>query len=242
MPDDENKQTPPQLSSFENFQKIAELSKDNPGLLAALAKVQSRPPGRPKEKIDSHRNYPYYKKSYAERIAPVLDAMMVDGEDRMFRFSKYPSVKAMTLKNLVDQAWLYLRENADPDGRYQALRNRTIVRKEDAGVSIRFRGLTEEEGDPFEADKIAPERITYFVKDVEIFSRMSKKGEHKKWSGLIITELDRTRLAELFEGRSDFAVNIGDTFVEVVNIGDEIDSIEKELLEGAGDDIEEAGP
>lgn len=131
------------MSNDTSKQKVEERLKQvfaNPQTAAAVADVlvRNKPPGWSRRSCA-----PYYKERYALEMKDVLDGMMADRKDRVYRYDEFLAKFGVSKESLylrVNQSLRYLLENMDDDdhtyGRFQEMI--TITRERNIGICIRF--------------------------------------------------------------------------------------------------------
>jgi len=107
---------------------------------------------------------PYYKEKFAERIKPVVDAMLKDKQARIVLYTDYPSVSRTTLYLQQQQAIKWLSDHVDA---YSGIANKMSASKGKTGVVLRYFPQGIDETGPIRAHKVdVEETIDLPVTDV----------------------------------------------------------------------------
>jgi len=141
--------SPAQVDKF--FDDLKQVANGNPLIKAKLAaaidmdvkKASKRPPH-----WDVRSNVPYYKEIWARELLPLLDAMLVDGQDKEVLFSSYPALKKRTLYAKINQSWLYILDHLDPEQKY--VRQRATCEARITKTGIKFFILNPDASKPLE--------------------------------------------------------------------------------------------
>jgi len=143
--------------------------------------------GEPKQKPGFKRNGTYYQQHFAEELIPILTAMLEDGQDRMYRYSKFPHLSKQSIFLKISQAYLFLMDELDHTRQWTKMRADLVIRKEPAGVAIRWRkNLRDTLGEP---DIVKPEEetLTWRAK-LDKFLTEAPDGSKFHEKGLVMTE------------------------------------------------------
>lgn len=130
---------------------IREFLESNPDILEEYLK-QNRELITP-TKWSAASNATYFREKYALELQPVLDAMMDDRKNRIFRYSNYRSMQPSSLRMRIDQAWRYLSTFKDPEGKYKAFRKEVDIRRGENGIVVTI--IEEGVIDPMKADLLS---------------------------------------------------------------------------------------
>lgn len=185
---------PPETDTLAKMQElVAPLT--NPELRKKLyAAVDGEPPHKTSSpNREAHWNrrtvMSYYKEPFAKELQVVLDGMLLDEEDREFRFVDFPRYTKNTLYAKINQSWLYLVDCLDPDKKYVALRQRTEIKTTKTGIRIKF--TTPGSEIPLHAVKVEKEVFTHKWKDkFDDFVENGKIGEKLHLTKLSLSEED----------------------------------------------------
>ncbi len=79
---------------------------------------------------------PYYKEHYALSLKPVIDRMMVDGENRIIRYKSFPKHSHRTVQLMIYQAYKYLQLEMDAEGVYARFRDNMEIQNKSDGVHL----------------------------------------------------------------------------------------------------------
>lgn len=154
------------------------------------------------EKWSTLSNATYYREKFARELKPVLDAMIEDRKNRIFRYSSYRSMQPSTLRLRIDQAWRYLSTFLDPDGKYKALRKEVDLRKGENGIVawIIEEGVVE----PMRADLLSVADDTgkgrSWRDDLETFLNEAPEGDKLVIKNIDLLEDDRVHLETTLHG------------------------------------------
>ena len=110
-------------------------------------------------------NAPYFREKFGLKMKSILDAMMIDGQDRIFRYSRWPELSKDTIYSRLTQGKMYLIHKLDTDDqKYRRFCEcLSIVKIKNVGVRLSIRkDILEMEKlkgtiEDFEPDVINPE-------------------------------------------------------------------------------------
>lgn len=116
-----------------------QIQKD-PSARGRIIKALSGNPNKDIARLLSIRqhNMPYYKEQFANEIKPVLDRMMLSKKAQEFKYATFPRLSKHSLYLKLYQAFLWLIDHDDPDGKYITLRQDIEIFKATEGVRMRF--------------------------------------------------------------------------------------------------------
>lgn len=84
-------------------------------------------------------NAPYFKEEYALQMKLELDKMMVDQQDRVYHYDKWPHMTPNSVYLRINQSLRYLTTFLDPNGIYaRFLQSVSVKRKRGYGVEMKF--------------------------------------------------------------------------------------------------------
>jgi hypothetical protein len=139
---------------------------------------------------------PYYKENYARELIPVLEAMLLDGKDRMYKYAAFRKLKKHTLMCKIQQSFNYLLDHLDPKGVYTTQRDEMLIREEPVGVALRWRRNLDE---PLTMPDIVEKDEEHFTWKQKMDRYLSDglEGEKLELPELALTE------SEMMEIRTD---------------------------------------
>lgn len=163
-------------------------------------------------------NYSYYHEVFALEVKQVLDDMIADKKDRIWRLSSYPDLKVSSLYMRIYQGIRYLIENMDPDGIYAKYRLEymTLTKEKDG---VRLSWLRDRlEGRGFKPDIVSDREITHEWKEhVERFIEQSdEKILHLKNLALTIQQVND--LQSSFEGLEGIMSVVTEREIKIVKV------------------------
>lgn len=155
-------------------------------------------------------------------LIPILDAMMEDKKDRLFKKSDYPNIQKSTLKQRLFDGLKTILENHDPEGKYLSFRELFEVTEIPAGFKFRFVGgysmvtgelkcHVVEEG---EFEETQAEWKSDLYNYLEDDARWKAPYEYKG----VISEEDKEMLQGMFGSNDHFAAVIEPNRLKVVKI------------------------
>jgi hypothetical protein len=162
------------MSEDASLESLAELGKGMQSLLQSeevrkkLLKSLIGPNGNASGNINT--TMPYYKEKFAERIKPVVDAMLKDGQPRIVLYADYPSIIRSTLYLQQQQAIKWLSEN---NPQYLGCASKIMASKGKTGVVLRYYPGGADMDGPIVAHVISqedaePEEMQVETKEVKI--------------------------------------------------------------------------
>ncbi len=108
-------------------------------LVGFQALIKSNPKLRSKISKEDGSHGGYYNKSEAEALKPFLDEMIIDNQDREFKFNDYPYWSPNTVWVKVNQAIKYIVENDTTlDKKYCIFRNKLKICKTETGILFKI--------------------------------------------------------------------------------------------------------
>ena len=149
----------------------------------------------------------YYKRSYAVWLKKFLDQILKGGEEIDQRITA--SNLRLTPASLVvriTQAWMFICDNMDPDGKYSELREKIRVTKEDKiYVVFRWKGISiskvELEAVPrLQIGRPWREELITFIEE-------SEPGQNLQIEGLMLSKEDQDHV-RLLCGQGDLLVDL----------------------------------
>lgn len=150
----------------------------------------------------------YYQQTYAEEVKVILDSMN-PGKDKLIRCGVL-GVKYTTVRAKVYQAWQYLTDHMDPDGKYKELRDRISLvpwpshgTKE--GVVIHWGNSRTKKSAPLTSEDILPLDEIYSWKDkLDRFMENAVEREVIELTDLGLSEEEFIALKQSIEMTDDF--------------------------------------
>lgn len=164
----------------------------------------------------SRRSYAtYYKECYALWLKKDIDQMMVDRQPIVYRYDKWPNIKATGLYLRVTQAMMYLLEELDPNNVYHKFREQIrIKRKKGAGIVISFDDVLgdEPQAERFIGDEDKP---TWYKK---MFDYLEDVNEVKPLhiDGLLLSAEQIEALQTELEGLSNILFTISSREIKII--------------------------
>lgn len=156
---------------------------------------------------------PYYRIKFALEVKQVIDAMLADGEDRVYyyeKFSKQPfKFSPDTLYNYVYQAIKYLKEQdiKDVDRAYYIKVTDRIMTNREKGVGVRLSFHTDV---PAAYVDIAPDKISKKVensgirKKIDEWLETAAVGDIFEANNIGLTEMELTEINNMLAGTESF--------------------------------------
>jgi len=177
--------------------------------------------GEPSQSIGAKRNGTYYQLHFAEELLPILDAMTEDKQDRMYRYAKFPHLAKNSLFLKVSQAFQYAVDHLDDkEKRLMKMREELVIRKESAGVAIRWRtNIRDPLGEP---DIILPEGETLSWKQkLDLFLSNEPDGSKFHEKGLSLSEDEINDLKISLHGLQGIVASIKSSEIKVLKLSAE---------------------
>lgn len=141
----------------------------------------------------------YYREKFALELKPVLDAMLKDRQNRIFRYSNYRTMQPASLRVRIEQAWSYINRFMDPDNVYKNLRAEVDIRRGENGIIISI--IDENKITPMIADQVEEVEIDDHWKNrVDKFLADAAEGEKLTIKNIDLTENDLMFLETSFHG------------------------------------------
>jgi hypothetical protein len=156
----------------------------------------------------------YYNQDYARWAAKELQEIIDDGKPKVFRLSGRYTMNTLYL--LINQAWLYLREESDDKQKWIDLWERCkVARKKGVGVIIQLRETFTDlpHGSDFVDIKEAPKwkrELNDYLEGDEI------KPFHK--SGLILSNEDVEQLKIELDGLDNIQYKIDNKEIKIIRL------------------------
>lgn len=136
-------------------------------------------------------NATYYRKRYAEELKEVIDAMILDSEDRLLRFTSFPQLSKKSLYIKVNQSFLYLVNEMDTeDSRYRTAKENICITRESEGVRLSWAKSTDSISNA-EIVKPKQEEKTWKIQ-LDKFLEDGKPNTKLHISGLMLTDEEVT--------------------------------------------------
>ncbi len=110
-------------------------------MLAGLKEVINAQPKLNKHKVlrsDFIDKGYYYNEKEAKAFIPHLDLILEDKEDRELRYEDYPQWSPNTLWAKVNQAFKFVVDNLDKEGKYTQLRNCLKISRGEFGILFHY--------------------------------------------------------------------------------------------------------
>lgn len=169
-------------------------------------------------------NAAYYGEEYAKQIAKQLDAMMIDRQPRMYKYSEWPSLQPNTIYLRINQSIRYLLEFLDTDGKYRRFlqvvkitRERTPI----AGVLLRIIAEFQEDGSSnFEPTAVIEQReMPKWKQKMENWLDTAEPGgEPFILEGLLLSGDEVKQLKLQFVGLKNIMASISATHIKLLMI------------------------
>lgn len=203
----------------EVYSAIEDFLKKNPDVLKHYVK-KNKEKLRPITNSESS-NTPYYREKFAKELLPVLDAVLVDNKARIFRYSNYPSMQPSTLRARIEQAWYYVMDYLDPEGRYRVLRkNANLVRSQNGLILMM---IDDNKTEPMIADIISEFEMSprSWKLAFEDFIENGKEGEKKVFGNLNLVEEDMTYINNSLFGIENIVHSYSEKQLTVLKLSSE---------------------
>jgi hypothetical protein len=164
----------------------------------------------------SRRSYAtYYKESYALWLKKDIDQMILDRQPIVYRYDKWPNIKAAGLYLRITQAMMYLLDELDTNNVYHKFREQIrIKRKKGAGIVISFDDVLgdEPQGERFIADEDKP---TWYKKMYDYLENVNEvKPLHI--DGLLLSPEQIEALQAELEGLSNILFTISSREIKII--------------------------
>jgi hypothetical protein len=153
-----------------------------------------------------HSNHPYYNADSAMRLKPTIDGMMATNKTAIMRYARFPNRKPNTLRQLFQQAWLYLCNNMDDeDGKYKKFREKISIEMTAVGIVFNYKpgfgphlGLI-----PFTAELLDEPLRGDWMDQLKEFLQLSDKGKMFEQSGLEFTKLEIADINKMVDAANE---------------------------------------
>jgi hypothetical protein len=122
----------------------------------------------------------YYGESYALQVKKTLDAMLVDRQDRIFRYDNWSHMSHNSVYLRINQSIRYLLEELDQDHTYAKLmRMIAITRERNQGVKLTFKEeFRNGDASTFEAAPVVPaSEAPKWKQKIELWLEESEPGD-----------------------------------------------------------------
>lgn len=167
----------------------------------------------------------YYTEKEAKELIPIIDAMMVDKEDREFRFEDFSAYwKPNTVWIKLNQALKYLVDHLDTeDHKYRSFRDQIQVRRTKNGVLFHWVSDASYTNRSWVAHKINPNILAEYKQKVYSFMENSKPGEYLHLENLSLSPHEIEDLNTLLEGNEVFISKISAHEIKIVHVNQSSD-------------------
>lgn len=126
--------------------RIHELIQQNPDAANEIALATDAIPAAKNIRsllMKNREKLSYYNEEWAKAIKPTLDKLIETRIPQHFYLKDFPGISKQTLFLRIYNSWLWLRDNQDPEGKYQKLWDETELSKAySTGVRISPRDAT----------------------------------------------------------------------------------------------------
>ncbi len=163
-------------------------------------------------------NVPYYKERFALELKVVLDAMILDGQDREYRYADFPDTKRNTIYLRVNQAKLYLLEELDFDGRYHKLFQCITISRERTGIRLSFHKDVREGTGFMPTTVISNTSIDNLRSRIDQFISEATTGQKFEDTKVSIGPDEVIALRNSFVGLEGFVANITESSVKIIKL------------------------
>ena len=155
---------------------------DKDALLNVLKKTLD-----PTSSWDNKSTAPYFKERYGLFVRDILDLMAAQpNEDRILLKSSFRNLTKVSISLLINQGWLWLRKNADPDGKYSQLRQQIEVQTVSNGVRLTWK-----------KDSITKKDLSQDINEISI--PVAKKADSIKWKDDLTEFLEKAEENQVFD-------------------------------------------
>lgn len=167
---------------------------------------------------------PYFKPWFAEKIKRVVDQMYIDGHDKIYVYTDYPSHTKNTLYLFVNQAFRFLITHMDtPDGKYSKAKDEIgISREPHKGIRLSFhkniKDGSRSEFDNMPHDVIPKKHEIEWKTKMEEFLEEAPEGANFEQLNLILSTEEVEDLRNSFAGLDNIGASITRTSVKLVKI------------------------
>ena len=165
-------------------------------------------------------NAPYYKEKCAIELKAVIDLMMTDGEDRIYRYEEFPNLSKNSLYLRVNQSKLYLLAEMDPDGRYKSFFDNLSITRESAGVRISFVKDARNGSDFMPSKVITLSSHDEIRQQIDTFLEHGKSGEEFFLQKLQLSPEEIETLDASLVSLEGIVYNITSGTIKIVKIND----------------------
>lgn len=215
----------------EELSKLAHQLKDDAGRKEILKTILDKPPKkkyRDSEIIDRPAGHskasvsPYYKERFALQLKPWLDKMIENKEDIIFLYSDFNWVSKNSLYLLLNQAFKYLLEHMDPDGKYAELRQIIEVRRAKdthgmpRGVSFQYAKDVKLGANQFKGTTM--QEMDKWRQEMEEYLESGEVNQPFYRDKLVISRAEREELEDLLSQFADIIYNITANSIKLVRI------------------------
>lgn len=180
-----------------SIQAITGLSQGELGRLSETIRNSKKP-----RKWASGSVASYYNTKYANWLKPTLDAMMGDRDnDRFFPKDSYGYTSSTSLRIRIEQAFQFIIDHEDPDGRYAQLRELLDIHPHKSGVRLKWE-IKKNMGIAISKD----EEGAAWKRELVQFSADATHGQEYKNTKVFLSDDDIKFVIETFEKNDKFFV------------------------------------
>jgi len=166
----------------------------------------------------SRRSYSsYFREEYALWIKRELDAMDADKKARAFPYSQWKNSTPNTIYLRVNQAWHYLREYMDPEGKYEKMWHQVkISRVKGYGVTLEYKELASDM--PMGEVFVPRKDVCKWKKSIDDYLNDDSRTNPLHITNLILTPDEVKRTTEELSDLSTIQFSVRHNEVKIIKV------------------------